>query len=390
MDDQAGLERAEGAGLATGEDISPHGELAKTALWELHIRHGGRMVAFAGYDLPAHYGGQGVLAEHLHTRSDASLFDIGHMGVVEVSGVDVGPALETILPASLASLSPGGQRYSFFTNESGGIIDDVIAGCDGDRFTIVVNASRKHDDIAHMRAALPRGVTVTLREDLTLVALQGPGAQAAAEPLLGEVATLGFMEAAWVGFQGMQVRVSRSGYTGEDGFEFALPVEHAEAFVEALLARPGVKLAGLGARDTLRLEAGLCLYGSDLDTTTTPVEAALTWAIPKARREAGGFPGDGVIRAQLQGGPPRRRVGLSPLGRRPIRGGTDLTDASGEAVGTVTSGTFGPSVGRPIGMGYVRTDLAVEGKELTARSGSRLQPTEVSALPFVPHRYLRS
>lgn len=380
---------------------APSSGLRHSALYRLHLRHHARMVPFAGFEMPLHYAGFGAIAEHNHTREAASLFDIGHMGVVEISGARAPEALESLLPAALGNLAPGRQRYSFFTLDSGGILDDVIVGNDSwegsePLWTMVVNASGRQADLEHLHRHLGPGVSAVLREDLSLVALQGPRSSealaAAFGPELAGVGELGFMEAASAEILGVRARFSRSGYTGEDGFEVAIPAEAAEELAEVLLAQDQVRLAGLAARDSLRLEAGLCLYGSDLDTETTPVEAGLEWAIPRRRREEGGFPGYEVIARQLREGPARKRVGLAPTGRRPVRRGAVLS-LEGREVGVVTSGGFGPSAGGPVSMGYVEASLAGEGSVLSALDPSRprakAEEVVVRALPFVAHRYRR-
>lgn len=363
--------------------------LERTALWDLHLANAAKMVPFAGYEMPLQYGGMGVLAEHTHTRNQASLFDIAHMGVIEVRGSAAAQALEKVLPTSLVDLAPGAQRYSFFTTEQGGMLDDVIVGNDGEYFTLVVNASRKREDLHYLNSALEDGVVATDRADLALIAVQGPAAERAVSRLLSEAAELKFMQARTCRLEGFDVRLSRSGYTGEDGFELAVPKERALALSEMILVDPSVHLAGLGARDTLRLEAGLCLYGSDIDESTSPIEAALQWAIPKRRRQEGGYPGDELVRKQIGDGTSRRRVGLAPKGRRPVRSGTILYLSDGQEVGKVTSGSFGPTLGAPVSMGYVRSDLTEPGSLLQARVGTRVEVCEVVALPFVPHRYRR-
>ncbi|MDA8393146.1 MAG: glycine cleavage system aminomethyltransferase GcvT [Actinomycetota bacterium] len=377
--------------MSTGADPQP----ARTPLWDLHRSRGGRMVPFAGYELPLHYSGRGAIKEHLHTREAASLFDIGHMGVVDVrrdrsseTGLGIGAALESVLPASLVDLQPGRQRYSFLTNGQGGISDDVMVANYGDGWTMVVNAACKHQDVAYLRSTLPAGITAELREDLSLLALQGPASEDALTALGADVAGMAFMGVATVTLGGVDVRCSRSGYTGEDGFELVVPGARAADLAGMLLEVAGVEPAGLAARDSLRLEAGLCLYGADLDPTTSPVEAGLTWAVARRRREGGGFPGWARMAAELESGPARRRVGILPAGRRPVRAGAQV-EAAGSVVGAVTSGGFGPSTGGPVAMGYVGTDFCEVGTELVLRTGDRMDPATVAALPFVPHRYRR-
>ncbi len=371
--------------------------LRRTALHDLHLRLGARMVPFAGYDMPVQY--EGVKAEHLHTRSSAGLFDVGHMGVVDIHGDPsvVAEALESIMPSAFTRLGEGRMRYSFLTNESGGIIDDLMVSRLADRFRVVWNASRKDVDLAHTRSKIGDRVELEPRDDLTLVALQGPRAvdvmarlASAASPGRAGVEEMNFMDVATVVLAGVTVGISRSGYTGEDGFELAIPVSGAEDVVGEILQQPEVAPAGLGARDTLRLEAGLCLYGNDLDEETTPVEAGLVWAMQKRRRQEGGFPGAEIIQAQLREGPSRIRVGIRPTGRRPVRDHSSLSvEPGGPVVGQVTSGGFGPTVDGPVAMGYVPTALSAPGTSLSADVRGRPEDVVVAELPFVPHRYYR-
>ena len=357
----------------------------------LHQELGARMVPFAGYRMPVQYP-EGVLKEHLHTRSAAGLFDVSHMGQVILrpkAGMDaLKLAFEALMPVDVLGLSEGRQRYGLFTNDQGGILDDLMFTNRGDHLYVVVNAACKAADIAHMTAAMP-GVLVEPVTDRALLALQGPMAEAALEAVLPGVTAMRFMDHRVIG----GVWVSRSGYTGEDGFEISLPMTDAEGFARKLLAQPGVAPIGLGARDSLRLEAGLCLYGHDIDTTTSPVEAALTWAIQKSRRAGGarqgGFPGAERILQELAEGPERRRVGLRPDGRAPMREGVELFAPDGTPVGQVTSGGFGPSLQAPIAMGYVAAHLASIGTALEGDvRGKRLAVT-VSDLPFQPTTYKR-
>ena len=373
------------------------GDLKRTDLHGLHLELGARMVPFAGWEMPVQFP-MGVLKEHLHTREAAGLFDVGHMGQVILRAPsgrarDAAEALEALVPADLAGLPEGRQRYGLFTNPAGGIEDDLMIANRGDHLLLVVNAARAEADLAHLRAGLPGMAVEPL--DRALVALQGPGAEAALAALLPGAAAMRFMDVATAPWRGAELWLSRSGYTGEDGFEISLPRDMAEAFARALLALPGVAPVGLGARDSLRLEAGLCLYGHDIDTGTTPAEADLGWAIQKARREggarAGGFPGAARILAELARGPARLRVGLAPEGRAPMREGTPLFEAAegGAAVGHVTSGGFGPSVGAPVAMGYVPARLAAPGGRVYGELRGRRLPVEVVRLPFRPARYKR-
>ncbi|MCB1333797.1 MAG: glycine cleavage system aminomethyltransferase GcvT [Roseivivax sp.] len=370
-------------------------DLYRTPLHALHLSLGARMVPFAGYDMPVQYA-LGVMKEHLHTRAAAGLFDVSHMGQVILRGPDVAAALETLIPQDVAGLGEGRQRYGFFTTPDGGIADDLMFANRGDHLFVVVNAACKDQDIAHMRAALePRGIAVTPVTDRALIALQGPQAEAVLAGLNPSVRDMAFMDVATVTLLGAECWVSRSGYTGEDGYEISVPEAMAEPLAKALLADDRVEAIGLGARDSLRLEGGLCLYGHDIDTTTTPVEAALVWAMQKVRRAGGdrqgGFPGDGPILAQLAAGPARKRVGLRPEGRAPMREGTPLFDAEsgGAQVGHITSGGFGPTVGAPVAMGYVATASAAADTLLFGEVRGKRLPVRVAALPFVPAGFKR-
>ena len=357
------------------------------------------MVPFAGYAMPVQYPA-GIMAEHRQCREAAALFDVSHMGQVKLVGEDAAAALETLVPVDVVGLGEGKQRYAFFTNDAGGLLDDLMfsrpAAADraafGDLF-LVVNAACKDQDIAHMTTHIGHRCQVVPMPERALLALQGPLAVTALARLAPGVAALTFMTGGRFELAGADCFVTRSGYTGEDGYEISVPAAQAVELARALLAQPEVAPAGLGARDTLRLEAGLCLYGHDIDTATTPVEAGLVWAIQKLRRpggeRAGGYPGAEVIGAQLTGGAARRRVGLAGLERLPVREGAPLLDAEGRRVGQVTSGTVGPSVGQPIAMGYVETALAVVGTALFAEVRGKRVPMQVTAMPFAPHRYFR-
>ncbi len=361
--------------------------LRTTPLDALHRRMGGRMVPFAGYELPVQYP-TGVMAEHNQCRQRAALFDVSHMGQVSLRGADAAAALETLVPGDMLGIKQGRQRYTLFLDEAGGILDDLMVANYGDRLLLIVNASRKADDIKHLTLRIPQ-IAAQIHDDRALLALQGPAAVTAMARLSPEAAALGFMQVAALTIAGIPVWISRSGYTGEDGFEISVPGADAEAFAERLLQEPEVALAGLGARDSLRLEAGLCLYGNDIDQLTTPVEANLKWTIPKRRRDAADFPGAVPILDQWTNGPTRLRVGLRPEGKAPARAETVIAAADGTAAGTVTSGGFGPTAGGPVAMGYVRRDLAVEGQALNLLVRGKALPARVTALPFVPHRYAR-
>lgn len=371
--------------------------LKTTPLDAWHRRLGARMVEFAGYAMPVQYsfaGGLesrcrgGVLAEHLHCRDKAALFDVSHMGQATLSGATAAAALERLVPGDILGLKPGRQRYTLLTNEAGGILDDLmVANLGGDRLFLVVNASRKDIDFPHIATDLPSSVQLQVLEDRALLALQGLQAAAVLGRLAPEAAQMRFMAVAPLLLAGIECLVSRSGYTGEDGFEISVPADQAEALADRLVADEAVVPAGLGARDSLRLEAGLCLYGNDIDEVTTPVEAGLTWTIGKRRRTAWDFPGAAAMRDQLDNGAPRKRVGLRLDGRAPARAGAEIVAPDGTAAGLVTSGGFGPSLNAPIAMGYVRSDLAEDGTALQLLVRGKQLPAQVAPLPFVPHRY---
>jgi aminomethyltransferase len=374
--------------------------LERTPLHALHLRLGARMVPFAGYDMPVQYP-TGIIKEHLHTRTAAGLFDVSHMGQLEVrprSGrvEDAARALEALVPVDILGLAPGRQRYALLTNATGGVLDDLMVSNQGDHLALVVNAACKKADLAHLRAHLTDSCTVETLNDHALVALQGPQSEAVLVALAPEVRTMRFMDARVVALLGQPCLISRSGYTGEDGFEISIPADRAEALCVALLENPSVAAVGLGARDSLRLEAGLCLYGSDLDSTTTPVEAALEWAIQKSRRtggaRAGRFPGAQTILAQLASGAARRRVGLKPEGRSPVRGGAAIFQNEQDAapIGSVTSGGYGVSLGAPIAMGYLPTAFTKPGTRVFAEVRGKRLPMQVCDLPFVAAHYRRT
>ncbi|MGL5005306.1 MAG: glycine cleavage system aminomethyltransferase GcvT, partial [Casimicrobium sp.] len=368
--------------------------LSKTPLFDLHVKLGARMVPFAGYEMPVQYP-LGVMKEHLHTRAHAGLFDVSHMGQVELHGADAAAALETLVPVDVIGLPAGKQRYALFTNEQGGILDDLMIFNTGTYLHLVVTAACKEHDFALLQSKSGSRCVVKVRDDLALLALQGPGAETALKSIASGEIPQTFMQGARVKLAGVDCLVTRSGYTGEDGFEISVSNSNCEALANALLAAPNVQPIGLGARDSLRLEAGLCLYGHDLDTTTTPVEAALTWAMQKVRRtggaRAGGFPGADVIHAQLDDTSKvkRKRVGLKPEGRAPIREGVEIVDAKGAKVGVVTSGGFGPTVNAPVIMAYVETAYATSGTKLNAMLRGAPTPVTVVDIPFAPHRYKR-
>ncbi len=371
-------------------------DLNTTPLHALHVELGGKMVPFAGYHMPVHYP-LGILAEHNWTRENAGLFDVSHMGQRALVGADhgaVAAALEALTTGDFAALHPGRMRYTLLLTEAGTIIDDLMvtrpaAPEDDGRLNLIVNAARKAVDDAAIAGALPGDIRYELADDRALLALQGPKAADAIARHAPEAAELSFMTARSTQFDGIACQISRSGYTGEDGFEISVAADAAETVARALLGEDEVAPIGLGARDSLRLEAGLCLYGHDIDETTTPVEADLVWAISKRRRSEGGFPGADIIFRQMETGTERRRVGIRPEGRAPAREGTEIQDDAGRPIGTVTSGGFGPTVGGPVAMGYVDSGFAEPGTEISLIVRGKPLPARVAALPFVPQRYYR-
>ena len=373
--------------------------LRRTPLYDLHVELGARMVPFAGYAMPVQFR-DGIIKEHLHTRNAAGLFDVSHMGQIALRPrggnlADIARALERLVPQDMLGLDEGRQRYALFTTEHGGILDDLMVARRPDHLALVVNASRKQADAAHLRQRLPDTCDIVELADQALLALQGPQAEAVLAELAPDVAGLRFMDVRAAAIAGIACEVSRSGYTGEDGFEISVEAKHAEKLARAILANPAVAAIGLGARDTLRLEAGLCLYGADLDETTTPVEAALEWSIQTVRRaggaRAGGFPGAELVLNQITSGAPRRRVGLRPEGRAAVRGDALLyADETGATpIGRVTSGAFGPSLGAPLAMGYVETARAAKNTPLFADLRGRRVPVQVVGLPFTALHYKR-
>lgn len=378
-------------------EIEP-ASLKHTPLYDTHVAAGAKMVPFAGYAMPVQYP-MGVLKEHVWCREQAGLFDVSHMGQAILIAADgthatVAVAIEALVPADIANLMPGQQRYSQLLNDTGGIIDDLMISRPSDPahpggLVLVVNASRKDVDFAHIAARLPSGVSLDLRPDNSLLAVQGPASAAVLEGIIPGASQLAFMTTALLDAGGRQVLVSRSGYTGEDGFEIAVAAAHVVGLWQSLAADDRVAPIGLGARDSLRLEAGLCLYGHDIDETTSPVEAALVWSIQKRRREAGGFPGFERIRRELVDGPARRRVGIRPEGRAPAREGTEIQSAEGVPIGTVSSGGFGPSLNAPLAMGYVDAAHAAPGTAVRLVVRGKPLPATVVDMPFVPSRYAR-
>jgi aminomethyltransferase len=365
--------------------------LLETPLAALHVRLGAKMVPFAGYTMPVQYP-DGVLKEHLHTRAAAGLFDVSHMGQASLSGPGAADFLETLVPGDIHGLEPGRMRYTVLMGADGGILDDLmVLRMAENAFHLVVNAACKKEDFAHFAAHLPVGLTFTPRPELALIALQGPEAAATLAQMAPGVDRIDFMQSASASIDGADVLLTRSGYTGEDGYELSVHESQAEALAEKLLSFESVKPIGLGARDSLRLEAGLCLYGHDIDTTTSPIEAGLIWIIPKARRSAdAGYPGAARIAGEIADGAARRRVGIQPEGRVIAREGTPVMDTDGNRIGTVTSGGFGPSVAGPVGMGYVAPPHNKIGTALQLEVRGKLHPASVVKLPFAPHRYYRA
>lgn len=369
-------------------------QLSVTPLHALHRELGARMVPFAGYDMPVQYPA-GVLKEHLHTRAQAGLFDVSHMGQILLTGANAAKALETLVPVDIVDLPVGMQRYAMFTNDNGGILDDLmVANLGNDQLMLVVNAACKHDDLAHLQKHLTGQCSIEpLFEARALLALQGPEAVTVLARLAPEVAKMTFMQFARVKLLGVDCYVSRSGYTGEDGFEISVPADQAEALARRLLAEPEVAAIGLGARDSLRLEAGLCLYGHDMNTETSPIEASLLWAISKARRvdgpRAGGFPGADKVFSQQQAGVSRKRVGLLPQERTPVREGAEIVDANDQPIGIVSSGGFGPTLGGPLVMAYLDSAHLALDSEVWAIVRGKKVLMKVSKMPFVAPRYFR-
>ncbi len=364
--------------------------LKTTPLHGLQVELGGKMVPFAGYEMAVNFP-LGVLGEHNHTRARAGLFDVSHMGQIRLYGDGRAGALEALVPADIANLGPGAMRYSQLTNDRGGIIDDLIVtnANGGDHLALVVNGANKDGVLAHIQAALPAGMELEHRTDDALLALQGPGAAAVMARLAPGSEKLVFMSCQSAQIGGVACHVSRAGYTGEDGFEISMPGNRAEEIARLLLAREEVEAIGLGARDSLRLEAGLCLHGHDIDAATTPIEAGLAWSIQKRRRAGGGFPGADIILAQLKDGAGRKRVGILPDGRAPAREGADVVDGDGKVIGAITSGGFGPTLGGPVAMGYVHAENGGTGTSLGLVVRGKTLPAKVAKMPFLPAGYFR-
>lgn len=367
-----------------------------TPLHALHLALGAKMVGFAGYAMPVNYPA-GILKEHLHTREQAGLFDVSHMGQAMLSalpGIDIAAAFETLVPGAIAELKPGQMRYTTLLNAQGGILDDLmvtrpVRSERRHQLFLVVNAGRKAEDFAHIEHALGGKATLKRLEDRALLALQGPAAANVLARHVPETANLAFMHGRRFRIDEVELIIHRCGYTGEDGFEISVPADKAQAWARRLLAEPEVAPIGLGARDSLRLEAGLCLYGHDIDETTTPVEANLLWSIAKRRREGGGFPGSTIIQAQISEGPKRLRVGIRPDGRAPAREGTEILDLDGAVIGHVTSGTFSPTLNAPIAMGYVNKSHSADGTPVNLMVRGKPLAAHIAPMPFIPKRFHR-
>ncbi len=367
----------------TSDNDSP---IKTVPLDSLHRELGAMMVPFAGYDMPVQYPA-GVMTEHTHTRDSAGLFDVSHMGQVKLHGSHAAEALEKLVPGDITALSAGRIRYTMFTNEAGGILDDLMVTQHGDYLFLVINAACKDADIAHLRANLPADCELEIIEDHALLALQGPKAAEVMARYAPAAQHMSFMTANELHIADIPCFITRSGYTGEDGYEISVPLDATEDLARLLLDEKEVMPIGLGARDSLRLEAGLCLYGSDIDETTTPIEAGLIWTISKRRRQEGGFPGDSIIQGQLADGVTRKRVGIKPEGRAPARAHTEITDENGSVIGEVTSGGFGPTAGGPVAMGYVATSHAETGTPVNLLVRGKSMPANVCSPTFVPHNY---
>ena len=367
--------------------------LKRTPLYGLHLARGAKMVTFAGYEMPVQYP-SGVKSEHIHTRSKAGVFDVSHMGQLKLSGEGADYFLESLMPVDIAGLAIGRQRYALFTDEAGGILDDLMVTRYGDCLYLVVNAACKAQDIQYIRSRLTKGIKLEVLDNRALIAIQGPMAADVMARVVPEVAEMVFMDSRQLSIDGTSCFISRSGYTGEDGFEISIPEKEAERITRLLLDHPDAELIGLGARDSLRLESGLCLYGHDIDVNTTPIEASLMWAISKNRRHegerAGGFPGAEKILQQIETRQvATKRIGLIGSTRAPVREGTELVDDLGQRIGRVTSGTFGPTVATPVAMALINADYATLGTEVYALVRGKKLPMTVSKMPFIEQRYYR-
>lgn len=388
---------ADAKNVRSGDKRVMADQLRQTVLHDLHLSNGGKMVPFAGYSMPVQYKA-GVLKEHLHARTEAGLFDVSHMGQIILEGrnyEEVANALETLIPMSVTGLARGRQRYGFFTNDQGGILDDIMFSHLDEHLFLVVNAACVEHDLKHLTDHLGSDIKIKRLEDRALLALQGPQAEAALASLNPVVKEMRFMDVKKIELCGAECWVSRSGYTGEDGYEISVPNDTAHELATALLTRDEVELIGLGARDSLRLEAGLCLYGNDIDTKTTPIQANLTWAIQKSRRNggasSGGFPGADIILEQISNGPKSVRVALRPTGRAPVRGEALLFAKveDTQSIGHVTSGGFGPSVNAPVSMGYLKSDYARPNTVVYAEVRGKRHEVIVTVFPFIPARFKR-
>ena len=366
----------------------PAQELLRTPLDSLHRDLGAKMVPFAGYAMPLQY--EGIVAEHRHTRAAAGLFDVSHMGQARLRPAGAAEALETLVPSDIVGLAAGRTRYTVLTNAEGGILDDLMVTAAADHLFLVVNAACKERDFTHIEEKTKARCALEVLDDRALLALQGPRAADVLARFAPACRQMSFMSAESLTLADVPCFVTRSGYTGEDGFEISTPADEAVSLAEALVGEPEVRPAGLGARDTLRLEAGLCLYGNDIDETTTPVEAGLSWVVGRRRRAEGGFPGADVILGQIADGVARKRVGLRPDGKAPVRANARIMDSSGETIGQVTSGGFGPSVGAPVAMGYVASAHAAPGNPITVEVRGKALPATVAKLPFIEHGYIKT
>ena len=371
------------------ELLNENFHIEKTSLFDFHNQMNAKMVSFGGYYLPINYAG-GIISEHIHTRSKASIFDVSHMGQIEINGPFIMEALEKILPISFSKMLPGKVKYTQFINHEGKIIDDLMVHRTDNENSVwlVVNAACKEKDIEHLRASLNKNFDINLRNDLSLIAIQGPKAEESLLKLIPCLLNMDFMSSNWINYKNYKILATRCGYTGEDGFEISVPNKYVTSFTESLLKNPDVKLAGLGARDSLRLEAGLCLYGHDISLKTSPIEAGLKWSLCKDRVSSADFIGGNAIRGELNKGPVRRLLGFLPKGRAPAREGTLIYDSSDNLIGEVTSGGFSPSLGVPISMGYINTP-SLDQKEIFLDVRGKKIPADVVKLPFVPHNYFK-
>lgn len=371
------------------ELLNENFHIEKTSLFDFHNQMNAKMVSFGGYYLPINYAG-GIIAEHIHTRSKASIFDVSHMGQIEINGPFIMEALEKILPISFSKMLPGKVKYTQFINHEGKIIDDLMVHRTDNENSVwlVVNAACKEKDIEHLRASLNKNFDINLRNDLSLIAIQGPKAEESLLKLIPCLLNMDFMSSNWINYKNYKILATRCGYTGEDGFEISVPNKYITSFTESLLKNPDVKLAGLGARDSLRLEAGLCLYGHDISLKTSPIEAGLKWSLCKDRVSSADFIGGNAIRGEVNKGSIRSLLGFLPKGRAPAREGTLIYDSNDNLIGEVTSGGFSPSLGVPISMGYINTP-SLDQKEIFLDVRGKKIPADVVKLPFVPHNYFK-